>query len=375
MVIYIIFLCTIFLFKFIEGLSLPIKNIFSDNINNFNKNQCAIKHKANYSQRKVSHMMSIALIVIYFFSAFRFRVGWDYSYYYNTIVYGYTTNINGLNECATIFLVDIAKLSGVTNIYFAINSFICIFFIMSMIKKYSYDRWLSLIFFVCFPLFYLNSFSVIRMFSAVAISFYGFKYIINKNLFKYTITVIIASLFHKSAIVAIILYFAAHHIKMKTSKLIMVLALLPLLSNLFQRLIMQYFPRYGIYFNPTDIQEGTKAIVIFVIIGVISLIFRTKIIKNDNAASLYFNIYFIGLAIYLAFLELGTLGHRFSLYGTIYSILLVPKIISLFGTKNERVFFNTLVYLSCIAMFIYTIYVGKTTYIPYRTIWNKGGSL
>lgn len=369
MIIYILFLCTIFLFKFIDVLS------FLPNRNNFNNNQCTIQHKVIYLQRKVSHMMLFALIIIYFFSAFRFNVGWDYSNYYNTIVYGYTTNINGLNEYATIFLINIAKLFGVTNIYFALNSFICLFFITAMIKNYSYDRWLSLIFFVCFPLFYLNSFSVIRMFSAVAITFYGFKFIENKKLFKYTVTVIIASLFHKSAIVAILLYFAAHYIKMKTSKLTIILALLPFFSNLFQKLVIQYFPRYSIYFNPTDIQEGTKAIVVFVIIGIVSLIFRKKIVKNDNAANLYFNIYFVGVAIYLAFLEQGTLGHRFSLYGTIYSILLVPKIISLFSAKNERVFFNTIVYIGCIAMFIYTIHAGAATYIPYRTIWNKGGIL
>lgn len=375
MFIYILFLCSVFLFKFIEVLSFSSKSSFTYNRVAFTYNQGTSKTKAKLSQGRLSLMMLFALIIIYSFSAIRFEVGWDYRYYYETIVYGYSTNINGSKEYATILLVNIARLLGMPNFYFAVNSFICLYFITATIKNYSYDPWLSLIFFVCFPLFYLNSLSVIRMFSALAITFYGFRYIRSKNLFKYIATVIIASLFHKSAIVAIMFYFAAHNIKMKTSKLIIILALLPLLSNIFHRFVVRYFPRYSIYFNPTEIQEGTKAIVIFLIIGLVSLIFRKKIIKDDIAAGLYYNIYTLGLAIYLTFIDLGTLGHRLSLYGTIYSLLLVPKIISLFGVKNERIFFNILVYISCIGMFLYTIYVGAGTYIPYRTIWNKGGIL
>lgn len=365
MLIYILFLFSVFLFMFIDMVSFSTKNNTLMHLDNE-------RHLTNKDKRlhtKFSYSMICALIIIYLFSAFRFDVGWDYYNYYRTIKYGHITNIISLNEYATIFLVKISQRSGITNIYFAINSFICIFLIAKTIKLYSYDRWLSLIFFVCFPLFYLNSFSVIRMFSAVAITFYGFKFIENKSFFKYTLTVLIASMFHKSAIIAIILYFAAHYIKIKTSKLVIIFISLPIISNIFQTIVLNYFPRYRVYFNPSSIQEGTKAIIVFVAIAIVALICRKKVVNKDKAANLYFNIYFVGVAIYLAFMEQGTLGHRFSLYGTIYSLLLVPKLISLFGEKKERMILRFIIYILCILMLLFTVNVGSATYIPYRTIF------
>jgi hypothetical protein len=61
------------------------------------------------------------------------------------------------------------------------------------------------------------------------------------------------------------------------------------------------------------------------------------------------------------------MGHRLSLYGTIYSLLLIPKIISLFRAR-DRVLLVGLLYALCVVMFLYIVRGGSATYIPYRSV-------
>lgn len=322
-----------------------------------------------HPKKKLSVPIILAIIIIYFFSAFRFDIGWDYLAYYNTIEYGYITNIVGRGEYATIFLVDLSRKTGITNIYFAINSFITIFFIFKTMKNYSVNYWISIFLFICFPLFYLNSFSVIRFFSALAITFYGFKYIEKKKFFHYLIIVLLASTFHKAALVAIVFYFA-RFIKLKTSKIVIILLSLPFIGKLINIFIIKYFPVYSAYTLETTVQEGTKAILFLGLIGIIALLLRNNITKNDEIANLYFNCYLIGMFIYLMFYSQGTMGHRISLFGTIYSILLVPKIISLVQNYKNRLYINMVLIITLIVMFFYILYVGAFTYLPYKTIFD-----
>ena len=179
----------------------------------------------------------------------------------------------------------------------------------------------------------------------------------------------IAGFFHKSAFLAIIFYFAPSF-KLKTSHIVITLLSLPIISNAFNSLVVRYIPRYTVYTQMMTVQQGTKAIFIFIVLGIVALVLRKKIIKDDKVAEIYYNIFFMGLSIYLLFFEQGTMGHRLSLYGTIYSILLIPKIVSLFGKKN-RILVNSIIYIGCIIMFFYIIKVGTATYLPYRFIFNN----
>ncbi|WP_097014276.1 EpsG family protein [Anaerocolumna aminovalerica] len=368
MIVYIVFLSSIFLLSFLDKFPIKSKQSYIAKIDN-----CGLKltnREVNINKRKFSFAFKTAAIIVFIFTAFRYDIGWDYMAYYNTIRYNAITNIISNNEYATIWLIDISKNLGIPNLYFVVNTFICLFFILTTVKKYSKDVWLSLIFFLSFPLFYLNSLSVIRLFSALAISFYGFKYIEKKNFIHYLITIVIASLFHRSALIALAFYFLKD-IKLKTNKLIFILALLPIFSNLINIAVVKFLPRYSVYTKATTVQEGTKAILVFIFIGVISLLFREKIIKNDPNANIYYNLFYVGLCIYLMFFKQGTMGHRLGLYGTIYSLLLIPKILSLFGNKKEKTLIKFLVYLFCIVSFVFTVYVGADTYIPYKMIWNQ----
>src|SRR5699024_2730314 len=117
-------------------------------------------------------------------------------------------------------------------LFFIINSGLVLYLIGKTIVDYSDDRWLSIVIFVTFPLFYLNSFSIVRFFTAVALVFYGFRYIEKGMLIKYAITVLIASLFHTTALIALVFYFL-RYVKIKPLYQLIIIASIPLIRNVF----------------------------------------------------------------------------------------------------------------------------------------------
>lgn len=345
--------------------------MFLDKLTNYiHYNNTLIRENNQMNYVKSNFLLLIAFTLLFSISAFRFNIGWDYLAYYETIKYNLSTNIVSGEEYATIMLIELSRTSGFYNLFFIVNSFICVFFMYKTINKYSVDPWLSLIFFLCFPLYFLNSLSVIRFFTALSITFYGFKYIEQRRPVRYLILVLIAALFHKSAIIAFVFYFA-RYIKIGTLKLLVIFAIMPYLANILNRFVLKYFPMYAVYTEETTIQEGTKAIYFFLIIALIALLLRKKITINDEVVTIYLNIFFIGIAIYLMFYDQGTMGHRLSLFGTIYGLLILPKIINVFRKGLARVYLKFLFYLLLIVMFLYIVNSGGATYIPYRTIFKQ----
>jgi len=360
MIVYIIFIALLFLQMFIDKLTSSNRNISK-------------KYQSDgiliYSKPRLNITMKIAILLIVLFSSIRYDVGWDYMAYYETISLNRETNILLNNEYLTILFVKIARWMKEPQLYFALNSCITIFLIMSTIERYSKDIWVSIIFFVTFPLFFLNSLSVVRNFTAIAIIFYGFKYIIEDKLFKYIVIVIIATLFHTSAIVALTFYFFKYF-RFDKIKYIVIVAILPILKEIITYLILRYLPRYSPYLGKSTIIGGTKAIYVLLFVLIFFVFLKNKMNLNENnIISISFNIYLCGMCIYLVFFSNGTLGHRLSMYGTMHILLLLPEMLIVFK-KRDRVFIKLVLYMMCIVFFFYTIFIGRDTYIPYRLFFR-----
>lgn len=376
MIIYIAFLSVLFgllLFELVATWKMYSYGNLNLDKEGFTESSTASKivpqQVTNKTNGKYTVTLILAWTVVFLFSSMRYNVGWDYEAYYATVRYNLVTNIVSNGEVATIFLIELARDMGMTNLYFFLNSLIFILLVALTVKKYSQDYWISIIFFVCFPLFFLNSLSVIRLFTALAITFYAFKYIERGQLLRYLVAVAFAGMFHASAFVAIAFYFI-RNVKLDILKLVLVLFSLPFIGRMINSLVVKYSPTYAPYTEAAGGQEGTKAIFVLVTIGIIALFLRDKIIENDRIANIYFNIYFVGLGIYLMFFTQGTMGHRLSLYGTIFSLLLIPKIVSLFDLDSNRVLLKVGISLFSIVIFLYIVYVGAATYVPYKTIFQ-----
>src|SRR5699024_8948180 len=110
---------------------------------------------------------------------------------------------------------------------------------------------------------------------------------------KYLILVCLAGLFHKSAFIALLFYFVAR-VDFNIKKLLILIFMSPVLSNITNAIIMKYFPRYATYTQDTQVQEGTKAIFLFLFLSFILLVLKKKIMFN-NTTIIFYNLYFFGV--------------------------------------------------------------------------------
>ncbi|EGP5055445.1 EpsG family protein, partial [Enterococcus faecium] len=220
-------------------------------------------------------------------------------------------NIVSRGEFANNFFIYFARILGSPIYFFLGNALIQLILISKTLSKYSENYWISMIFYITFPLFFLNSFSVVRMFTAISITFFGYKYIVERKPIRYFILIILAAGFHMTALLAIIFY-PLSLIKVKRLTIILVLFLGTFTLSFANLIVTKYFPVYLVYLNKSGVQEGTKAIYVFLLIGLFILIYFDRFIKNDFSAMFYL----FGLLIYIAFLGYGTVSHRLSLYGT-----------------------------------------------------------
>lgn len=365
MPIYVLFFLSLIVIILINKISAPSKVI-----NSIDFEEVMNSHGYN-KQLKGNQFYNIFIFIIFIFSAIRFDVGWDFMAYHQALTTDIYTNIGNNGELFTLLLINVAKFFNFPQLYFILNSGICVFCISSVVRRYSKDPWMSMIIFVTFPLFYLNSFSVIRNFSAIAIVLYASRFIIEKKIVKYIIVIMIASQFHKSALIGFVFY-PLKNVRLTNLSMLTILLISPIIGEVMRFIVKIFIPQYSIYLNKTVNQEGTKAIIIFLLLAIIIMLLKKYIKITDVSESffIFYNNFIYGLLIYIIFFETGTMGHRLSLYGTIGSIILIPEIINLFKSKKERFMIKSVVYLFFAIFFFYIINLGRSTYIPYRIFIN-----
>lgn len=308
-------------------------------------------------------VFSVAIV-----SGIRFNIGWDYKAYYETIEFDLMTNIMLNGEYLNIALIEISKYFDEFSIYFIFSSALIQLLIAFVIKKYSVNPWLGLLVFYSFPLFFLNSLSIIRFFIALAITFFAFSFLTNKKYTKYLIAVIIASLFHKSAIIAVI-FIVVSRIKLTRIRIIICILFIPVLKAVVVFLVTKFYSGYAIYLEPVSAQQGSKAIIVVFAIILFILIFKEKLEYDDEIIEIANKLFIFGGLWYLMFMEYGVLGHRLSLYGTIFMVLIIPKTLMLFKKQDRPILTIVCVFLFSL-MYIYTLMIGSDAYLPFKTIFS-----
>lgn len=301
----------------------------------------------------------IAILVVFLFLAFRYNNGWDYMQYFYTITNYTETNIVTRGEYLNNLLIILSRYLNSPIYYFLINAAIQIFGLSFVCLKYSQNFWLSFLLYISYPLFYLNSFSVVRMMTAVVIIFIGYHFLRQKKIGKFLLIIVIASGFHMSALMA--LCFIPVTLLVFNRKIIFFLGISSFfLINLISFVVTNFFPVYQVYLNRSESIEGTKAIFILLAIAILAF-FNIERFQNN----LSFKLFIVGLIIYISFFGYGTISHRLSLYGTIFSILVVPDLVEKILFKY-RLMLLILYIPICFFMFYYSLQLGSQTFIPYN---------
>ena len=152
-------------------------------------------------------VIAAMLIVV---AGLRYRVGTDYMAYYRTRVEDWKTVWDYIVHFREPGIRLLSRLSVMIADDGAVLIFICAVFITGiyclMIYRYSPMYLVSMLLFL-FLGEWTGSFNGIRQYLAAAIVFAGHRYILKRKFVPYLLTVLLATLFHKSAVFMILPYF------------------------------------------------------------------------------------------------------------------------------------------------------------------------
>ena len=317
--------------------------------------------------------VSIGLAIPILMSALRYNVGTDFSTYVN--MYNEIKN-SDLNIVEGLFFVvcKIAIALGNVQYMFTIYSALTIIFVYKALE-YNKDKYsLSLCFFLYLFFYFGISFNLVRQALAVAIVFYSYRYLTEKNLKKFVFWVLIASLAHKTALAFLPLYFIVPKNKEKISKiqLIQVISIMIIMMAVLNlETLLQYitnfamFEKYTIYTNA--VQTENKSLFLRLFLLGIFLYFRRQLKVYEGKNNIYIMLFIIGVILeftgfFSAFLK------RIAMYFTISDLYLISCLPKIFNKKDRNI---VLLVIICYAITFFTIsfYIKEqSNIIPYRTI-------
>lgn len=316
--------------------------------------------------RNQSIYLLCSYLILLFLSAFRdISVGTDtesYEAIFHQIV-NYNNEVLRV-EYGWIFLNEIILFLGFDfRGVIVLSSFLILTLVFLVVKKYSYNPMLSIsLFYLLY--FYFFSFNITRQLIAVSIVLIGIVLILRgkKNLFF--LSVILASIFHQSALIALIILFF-NKITNKKSFLILYIIISMVLglfgANLISKIID--YTGYGYYVENYNNNSflGNSFLLILFNSFFIYLIFCIREISGEFKI-FYFFIIMLNLTILIPF------GSRFILYFSIYQILFFPYFIYSISQNNNVKLLSVLIVL-LYSFLIFLTSIGGGNILPYSNIF------
>lgn len=254
--------------------------------------------------------------------------------------------------------------------------------IMFFVFRACYDErdnspiWFSYLLFLL--LYYNRSLNMIRQSLALAIVLYAFKYVKKKQLLKYIFFIFIASLFHKTALLAIIIYFLTRIIEGRKSFLFKLFILLfGFLFLVGYQEIMFMLINLGIVpnkflFYVIGSESNLLLIELFrkILFIAIFILFGKSLKRNSKENGIF--MYFMGLDIILYLVGLyANYAQRISYYLGYFDIFLISRLPNCCKNKVTRNQIYVLLILFFLAYwYIYYKYLGYDATFPYASVFN-----
>lgn len=330
----------------------------------------------DHNSRKIGFWLCFALFA--FLSGFRAPyIGNDTEEYlriFREVNSGLYDNSESRYEIGYLWLNQIlGNFSDNSQIIFIATSLFIYYSFGRFILKYSKFPWLSLFLFLTYG-FFSFSITVVRQSIAIAILLFSYDYILKNKFIKFLGLVILATLFHSTAVFFIFSYLC-NKIKINSKTILIFILIVASAYALFNVLLNQMFslfPIYEHYDGGKYFGETRLASVLYVFISSIIFIFSYLIINtNENKQKLSSNkltqfnseafMIMMAIGVYVLSMKLNILD-RIAIYYNIFSIVLLPNAINLLN-KNMK---GLLTFVTILLFFAYS-----TTLLILRPGWNS----
>ena len=309
----------------------------------------------------------LCFLILFLFSALRYDISFDYSYTYVPSYYRIIAGHQTYFEPAFVLLNKIVyAFFNNVDYLFIISSFITLYLVYSSVKNFSSNFFISTIMLFA-TRFYLYSFGQIRQYIAIAIFIYAIKYIIKKDIKKYFMLILIACLFHKTAIIYFPIYFV-NKFKLSRKLYILVIVLSPIFSPILNFLYKIIGTRYYQNYITSNYGVGNWSIVLTataLLFTLAAIIFYNKLIDDEKNKTL------LNLQLLLTVLifTISGINESYRIMGMFMysSILLIPSCYDICPKKLKIVMLMFLLAISMYSSYLMMTYEGSTM-IPYKNI-------
>lgn len=249
------------------------------------------------------------------------------------------------------------------------TSFVIIFLTIQYLYKYSSNIVISIYLFITLY-YYFVSFNAIRQFMAIGIFSLAIKYIYERKIVKYLLIVIVSSLFHQTALLYIPLYFIyGFRLNWKNISIIILSSFIIIWAfDYYFSIILNIFPDYQLYAG-TKFFEGSGILTTLISA---SILLYGIYVKLTTRTDIEFDFLFFIMIITFIISFLSTnisLFNRLVYNYSFFSIIFIPKTLSLIRIKENKVILYLPVLIIPFAYFLIRLIEGWHRVTPYHLFW------
>lgn len=325
--------------------------------------------------RNINYFWYLTLFALLFvFLAFR-DVGADLPMYKEIFQYSNTSYVDdyGIEPGFVFFNQIIRFCTSNENVAVVLFSLLSVFFIYKTIEYYADNIDLSLALFGFVSIFYFQSFNLLRIYLVTYFLCYTFKLMVNGNVIKYTLCVLLAVLFHFSALLMLLpVSFYYIYRRSRTLFIIGLFVLLVVFFMSFQYLsIFNIFERYSTYVEG-EMEGGMGVGQILNHLPLFMLYIYLRIKKYKSSMLDLLLVYSIFSFFY------GMLGYKILVIGRLLIyfmpmyIVLIPLLIRLLKKNRDKGYYTIkilyITYMSFKCYMYFKEYLLLDSIMPYKFI-------
>lgn len=332
--------------------------------------------------------------IMILFAGLRLNVGLDYTAYenvygqiksgiaINTVIPQFEKGFLGLNWLAV-------KLGLSFNVFLLLFSFLTIGLLVLFLVRLRNPRLAVMALMYYFSRFYFTrDFGQIRSSFAAVVCLYALLFLVKGKIFKFFLSIIIAYLFQRVAVIVLLAAFLVKILKRWASTASFVLALIGAISlakitTLFLQNHLMIFGSYSAYLTADAYVSGNQLlnpiiwIQVFICLVALRLFFKNNVNQNDTLVDKYgFDIfsqeniqriivfYAMGTLLLVLLNQYPTMAGRLTTIINTVEMFVVPLIIR----RIFRSYFSLILFIpfSIGVWYMFFVHTGISLYVPYR---------
>ncbi len=286
------------------------------------------------------------------------------------------------DESGHLFLTKLLTYSEHIRLYFLVYGFLTVYPVYLVSLKFNKTN-IALVMFVFYLGFFVTSLNIMRQYLALSLVVFSLPFVFEKRFKPFILCVLLASMFHLSALISIPIYFLWTKKGRVTPPLILIVILFAIFLisiNIDKVLESSFFTDSDTailnrYSNYTELDGAKNRDFYLNLFVMIIILFASKqLIEVDNRNALFITMYVISVILGLSGF-ISPYAKRISYYYSISEIWLVPCLPKVFTSRRTIWTTRVLVVIYAVARFTIVAYVlDNSGLIPYYWIlprWSR----